>query len=85
MSTVLVYVVLLELGIVAGSGVDAWARGGDYTWFGRWLWWHLAPLWALVLIAVAALAAASRTCAMGAVLRFERAQARMTLVAPASD
>lgn len=60
----LVCLVILEIAIIGATWIEAKIR--DRSWFMRWCYWHLAPLWALWLGMVHALhrsanAAARRT------------------------
>lgn len=47
---------LAEAIVIAGSGIDARWRipAQRRAWLARWFWWHLAPLWLLLLALTAA-------------------------------
>lgn len=79
----LIYILVLEVGIVAGSGIDAWLRSDErHTWGRRWLWWHLAPLVALSIGLAAGLGAAARHCAARTVANYQRRDHAAPLLGP---
>lgn len=73
----LIYALVLEAFIGAGSGLDAWIRNDErQSWGRRWVWWHLGPVWALCLGIAAGLEVASRRLAAGAVRRYDLGEPR---------
>jgi hypothetical protein len=81
-----IYLLLLEVGIVLGSWFDARMRTAETdsalrrSWGLRWFWWHLAPLWFVWLSLAVLLRRATHAVARGAVRRYRDAQTVTLLV-----
>ncbi len=83
------FMLVLELAIIAASGIDAKLRPQtasplQRSWLIRWFYWHLAPLWAVWLGLVRLLSIATRACAQRAVERWRYEQAVALISDPLS-